>query len=390
MISLLVFSCAPKQPDVMEDKTTDAEQGMPEAGAKAVSDAEVEMDLKKLSLTDLDNLIKVGEADKDKPLVQQAYNNPDWLTIAYKVKSEKLTEQSSSSSSSTTNHAPIFKDFSNKNGVEGEELKFTISATDEDGDALTYDVKDDPSGVDLSKAGKFSWKPGFDKAGNHEMTFVVSDGKTTATKTITVTIINTNRLPQFTEKWELISKMDVTINEKEVFFLEATDADGDVLQYGVKDLPMNIMVKIDQITGQVTLETNTVEPIGYLLTFTVTDNLATVEKVITVMAFPTACTMNTECPVGYLCGESTNRCELWDLTNLHSPICQKGMNTTAAQEDCVNQGFAYWTDDTLKHNLCYKVIPSLVLNSCTITKPMNNKYKYDCSYTATCDFSSLT
>lgn len=385
IISLLVLGCAPKQPEVMEEETSDAEQGMPEATAKAVSDAEVETSLEKLSLDDLNDLIEAGEADKDKPLSEQAYDNPYWLTLAYKVKAEKLTEQASDPGVAATNHAPVFKDFSNMDGAENEELKFTVSATDEDGDALTYDVKDDPPGADLSKTGKFSWTPGFDKAGDYEMTFVVSDGKTTATKTITVTIANTNQPPKFTEEWELISKLDMNVNENKVVFLAATDADGDTLVYGVKSKDLG--VKVDKVTGQTSLKATKVEPLGYPVTFNVTDGVTTIEKAVTVFAFPVTCAKNTECPASYQCLEHS--CSAWDLTTL-SFVCEFGMKTTANQDSCVSKGIGYWKDATKGHNLCYKVDPAVVLNSCTITEPTpTDKYKYNCSFTATCDYSNL-
>src|SRR3989344_5665378 len=384
MISLLVLSCAPKQPETMEDETSDVEQGLPEASAKEVSDVEVEMELKKLSLDDLNDLIEVGEADKDKPLSQQAYDNPDWLTLAYKVKSEKLAEQSSASDVSSTNHAPVFKDFSNKDGAEGAELTFKVTATDEDGDALTYDVKDDPPGADLSKTGKFSWTPGFDKAGEYEMTFVVSDGKTTATKTITLTVANTNRPPKFTEEWELTSKLDITVDEGKTVFLQATDDDGDVLKYGIKG--KGLALEIDKSTGQAFLEAVDMEPLGYTVTFNVSDGIATIKKTLTVLAFPETCMKNIECPASHYCG--TSKCEPWDLTNIHNLPCQSAMNNSATQDSCVTKAINYWTDDTKGHNLCYKVDPVMALNSCTITKP-TDKYKYDCYFTATCDYSSL-
>src|SRR3990167_4283470 len=110
VVSLLLFSCAPKQSGLEENVAEGAE--VPEqAGVTTTSGVEIEADLEKLSLEELDKVIAVGEADKDKPLSQQAYNNPDWLTIAYKVKSEKLAENSASSGGSATNHAPVFKDF---------------------------------------------------------------------------------------------------------------------------------------------------------------------------------------------------------------------------------------------------------------------------------------
>ena len=389
VISLLLFSCAPKQSETMEDETSDAEQGLPEASAKEVSDIEVEMELKKLSLGDLDELIKTGEVNKGQPLSEQAYNNEDWLTLAYKVKAEKLEEaEQGTEAAEKLNHAPVFKDFSNKDGAENEEITFKVTATDENGDVLTYDVKDEPAGVDFStKSGKFSWTPGFDKAGEYEMTFVVSDGKTTATKTITLTVANTNRLPKFTEEWELTNKLNIIVNEIETVFLAATDDDGDTLTYG--SISKDLGIKLDKATGQALLEATKVEPLGYQVTFNVTDGVASIEKTLTVIASPATCAKNTECPGEYYCQNSTSSCKAWDLTNVGGFTCLNSMNNAAAQDACVNKVINYWTDDTKGHNLCYKVDPVMTLNSCTVT-PSGGKYKYDCSFTATCDYSSLT
>jgi len=388
VVSLLLFSCTPKQSGLEENVAEGAE--VPEqAGVTTTSGVEIEADLEKLSLEELDKVIAVGEADKDKPLSQQAYNNPEWLTIAYKVKAEKLEEaEQGTEAAEKLNHAPVFKDFSNKNGAENEEITFKVTATDEDGDVLTYDVKDDPPGADLdAKTGKFSWTPGYDKSGDYEMTFVVSDGKTTATKTITLTVANTNRPPKFTEEWELTNKLNIIVNEIETVFLEATDEDGDTLTYGSKSKDLG--VKLDKVTGQALLEATKVEPLGYQVTFNVTDGVATIEKTLTVLAFPATCAKNIECPGEYYCQNSTSSCKAWDLTNVGGFTCLNSMNTAAAQDACVNKVINYWTDDTKGHNLCYKVDPVMTLNSCTVTQEMSGKYKYDCYFTATCDYSSL-
>ena len=384
IVSLLLFSCAPKQPKVMEQKPAEEAQEMPEAAAKTVSDLEVEADLKKLSIEELDDLIKVGEADKDKSLSQQAYNNQNWLTLAYKVKAEKLAEQSPSAA--TLNHAPVFKDFSNQNGAENVELKFTVSATDEDGDTLTYDIKDKPAQASFKTAtGKFSWTPDFQSNGTYEVIFIANDGKTTATKTILLKIANTNRPPKFDQEIEEITQLEGYVNQDKGVYLIASDPDGEQLKFGGKSFPAWITYNAD--SGDYTLKAPTMMPLGYKLTFTVSDGIDTTEKVITYLPYPKVCAMNTKCPAGFYCQEPTSSCQHYNLNNLNGIPCQSGINSTAKQQVCVDKSIQYWTDDTKNHNLCYKVDPVLVLNSCTITKP-TDKYKYDCSFTATCDYST--
>ncbi len=84
----------------------------------------------------------------------------------------------------SVNSAPVFALASiHKLVNEGETLQFNLSASDPNGDALTYSVKDLPSGATLnSSTGEFSWKPKYGQAGGYKyqfldynVTFTVSD-----------------------------------------------------------------------------------------------------------------------------------------------------------------------------------------------------------------------
>src|SRR5207237_1171505 len=65
-----------------------------------------------------------------------------------------------------TNRAPVLAPIGSKSGSEGSLLTFTISATDADGDGLTYTTSALPAGASFDAARTtFTWTPGLDQAG---------------------------------------------------------------------------------------------------------------------------------------------------------------------------------------------------------------------------------
>ena len=76
------------------------------------------------------------------------------------------------------NNPPTLSAIGNKLVNEDSLLEFTISATDADGDNLTYSAVNLPSGANFNATGrKFSWKPDLTQAGNYSATFIANDGK---------------------------------------------------------------------------------------------------------------------------------------------------------------------------------------------------------------------
>lgn len=87
------------------------------------------------------------------------------------------------------NQTSVLGTIGNKSVNEGAWLHFEISATDADGDTVTYTIADLPAGA--SFAGQtFSWSPTHDQAGTYYITFSATDGISgTASETIMVTVI---------------------------------------------------------------------------------------------------------------------------------------------------------------------------------------------------------
>ncbi len=88
------------------------------------------------------------------------------------------------------NLPPVLAPIGNKTANEGQPLSFQVSATDADGDALTYSASNLPSGASFSPATRtFSWTPGFTQAGVYPgVHFEVSDGVATDAEDVQITV----------------------------------------------------------------------------------------------------------------------------------------------------------------------------------------------------------
>ena len=73
-------------------------------------------------------------------------------------------------------------------------LTFDINAADPNGDLITYSARNLPSGAVFSGR-TFSWKPNVDQVGSYRIRFIVSDGNSQDSQTITITVNNVNRPP---------------------------------------------------------------------------------------------------------------------------------------------------------------------------------------------------
>ena len=133
------------------------------------------------------------------------------------------------SSVGVVNSAPELSFIGNKQTSEGANLSFTISASDADGDALSYTAGNLPSGANFNEINKtFSWIPGFDQSGSYtDVSFSVSDGSDTVTEQINIGVTEVNRAPV------LDQVSDITVVEGGVVLFTPTgiDPDGDILNF---------------------------------------------------------------------------------------------------------------------------------------------------------------
>ncbi|MDD5194778.1 MAG: C25 family cysteine peptidase, partial [Candidatus Omnitrophica bacterium] len=140
-----------------------------------------------------------------------------------------------SASFALTNRAPVLSPIGNKSANENQMLTFNITASDLDGDALSYSASNLPLGAAFNNSTRiFSWTPAYTQAGNYtNVHFEVSDGNLTDSENITITINNVNRAPVLAA----IGNKSINENSTLSFSISATDADNDSLTYSATGLP---------------------------------------------------------------------------------------------------------------------------------------------------------
>ncbi|SMO50638.1 tandem-95 repeat protein [Gracilimonas mengyeensis] len=170
------------------------------------------------------------------------------VDITVEVSDATLTANTTATITITeVNIAPSFSEVMSDTTIdENEELTFTYTATDEDGDDLTFSITEGPEGAAIdANTGEFSYTPGYDEAGTEDITVQVSDGTDAVTTSTTITINNVNRAPEFTK-----ALPDTTIDENEelIYSYVATDPDGDDLSYSIVEAPES--ASLDEATGE--------------------------------------------------------------------------------------------------------------------------------------------
>ncbi len=184
---------------------------------------------------------------------------------------------SSSVSSETTNSAPVLASIGNKSTAEGLTLSFLLSASDADGDSLTYSVSGLPTGASFSsQTGSFSWVPSYIQSGTYNLTFSVSDGNATDSETIVVSVNNINRSPVLTT----IGSRSVAEGSALSISLSASDADGDDLIFGASGLPTGAVFTTSN--GTFSWTPATTQAGSYPVVFSVTDGSASDSETVTI------------------------------------------------------------------------------------------------------------
>ncbi|MHC4637759.1 MAG: putative Ig domain-containing protein, partial [Planctomycetota bacterium] len=169
------------------------------------------------------------------------------------------------------NQPPVLDPIGDKTVNEGELLQFTLTASDPDGNNLTYSASNLPTGASLN-AGIFTWTPDYTQAGTYPgVTFVVTDDGTpqlSDSEAITITATDVNQSPV------LIPIGDRAVDEGQLlqFTVTASDPDtGDTLTYSATSLPTG--ASFDPLTQIFTWTPDYTQAGSYAnVTFTVTDD----------------------------------------------------------------------------------------------------------------------
>ena len=130
---------------------------------------------------------------------------------------------------SNVNQPPTLDQPADMTVNEGDTATQQLTASDPDGDALTYSkVGTTPFFMSVSASGLVTLSPGFADAGSYTGTARVSDGLANNQKSFAITVINMNRCPvaDANGPYQGVINIDVTFHGE-----GSSDPDGDVLTY---------------------------------------------------------------------------------------------------------------------------------------------------------------
>jgi hypothetical protein len=154
------------------------------------------------------------------------------------------------------NRPPVFDSVKTRYVQEGQSLKFSIRATDPDGDTVTFSALSLPSGATFNPdTGAFSWRPGYAQGGSYTVRFEATDSSNPPQNTfldVSIVVTDTNRSPVLQVPTDI---QRVSIGGNLEFRISATDPDGNGLTYSAANLPRNSSgvyfpgVSFDEATG---------------------------------------------------------------------------------------------------------------------------------------------
>ena len=125
------------------------------------------------------------------------------------------------------NEAPIFTSLSSFSVVENQDDIGTVTASDPEGDTLTFSV----SGSDLSitSTGEltFTSLPDYETQSSYTAVVTVVDGSNTTNQAITISVLDVNEAPVFTS----LSSFSVVENQTSIGQVQATDPEGSDLTF---------------------------------------------------------------------------------------------------------------------------------------------------------------
>lgn len=175
------------------------------------------------------------------------------------------------------NRPPVLDPISDKVVFEGQLLQFTVNGSDPDGDNIAFSASNLPSGASFNPASRtFSWTPGFGQAGEYNVTFSVSDGFLSDSKSAKITVVNVNRPPVLDPVGNKVVNEGALLQ----FIISGSDPDGDAVAFSAANLPSGASFNPVNRTFSWTPAFN--QAGLYNVTFSITDGLLSDTETITI------------------------------------------------------------------------------------------------------------
>lgn len=171
----------------------------------------------------------------------------DWPAAVAGVYTVSITASDGVSSSAPrgvtltvgANNAPVVGAIPNQSSRLGQTVTFTATASDADGDPLTFAATGLPSGATFTSTGAFSW-PNAGPAGTYTVSVTASDGFLTSAPRPVNIAIAANTAPTLSA----VPNQTVRAGQSLSFSVSATDAEGDPISFSATGMPAGATASI--------------------------------------------------------------------------------------------------------------------------------------------------
>ncbi len=176
---------------------------------------------------------------------------------------------------------PVFTSSSTLSGDENQTSIATVTATDADGDSLTYTISGSDLAITTDGVLTFVSEPDYESVTSFSATITVSDGERTTDQSITVNVNNLNdNAPVYTAA----TSLNASENQTSAFTVTATDADGSALTYAISGGADQSSFTINATSGVVVFNTapDYETKTSYALTVDILDGVFTVSTDVSI------------------------------------------------------------------------------------------------------------
>ena len=164
------------------------------------------------------------------------------------------------------NEAPTISSSATFSAAENQTAIGSVTATDVDGDSLTYSISGSEINISSSGVLTFATAPDYETKNSYTATVTVSDGTASTTQNITVNVGNLNdNSPVFSGDppnfwWWIYEEQNemrcsLAVNSASCTDISATDLDGDTVSYAISNITGidNSEISINSTSGLITL-----------------------------------------------------------------------------------------------------------------------------------------
>ncbi len=182
-----------------------------------------------------------------------------------------------------SNRPPVLDAIGDKSVDENSSLVINLSATDPDGNSMSFGVDPLITNATLVDHGNgtatYTFNPDFSQSGDYPVTFSVTDGTDTDEETITITVNNVNQTPILANIGDKVVAEGASLQ----IDLSATDGDNDALSFDVTpDIAHASLLDNGDGTATYTFDPDYTQAGDHVVEFSVTDGIDTDAETITI------------------------------------------------------------------------------------------------------------